>query len=164
MASATAVLNRSPEDELTLHRFRVGAQAQHFAVGYEVADGEHFVRVFGELRGEPPDAARDRLAPGSVLRAVVEELAPAPRSSSARRSCWSSSGSCSSSSATCWKLRCTRTIVGGELGSFLGGHLLREPLDRADAVDQRAAGARRLRRAEHRAAALLGQALGIPGE
>ena len=53
-------------------------------------------------------------------------------------------------------------VVDGELGIVQHRHLLRDALDRGDAIDQRAAGARRLRGVEDRAAAKAGEALGIP--
>src|SRR5207302_10361464 len=53
-------------------------------------------------------------------------------------------------------------VVGAELGIVEQRHLLREALDRADAIDERAAGARRLRGVEHGGAALPGEALGVP--
>src|SRR5438132_1384664 len=56
-----------------------------------------------------------------------------------------------------------RGVVGGESRVFCHRQLLRQALDRADAVHQRATGARCLRRAEHRGAALLGEPLRVPG-
>ncbi len=53
-------------------------------------------------------------------------------------------------------------VVDVEPGVVDHGHLLRHALDRRDAVDQRAAGARRLRGVEHGAAALRGEPLGVP--
>ena len=53
-------------------------------------------------------------------------------------------------------------IVGGEPRVVEQRHLLRDALDRGDAVDERAAGARRLRGVEHRGAALAREALGVP--
>ena len=53
-------------------------------------------------------------------------------------------------------------VVHRELGIVQHRHLLRDALDRGDAIDQRAAGARRLRGVEHRAAAKAGEALGVP--
>src|SRR5207249_8939610 len=49
-----------------------------------------------------------------------------------------------------------------QLGVFEQRDLLRETLDRGDALDERAAGARRLRGIEHGAAALAREALGVP--
>src|SRR5437016_1772568 len=55
------------------------------------------------------------------------------------------------------------SVVDGQSGVFDHRQLLRQALDRADAAHQRAAGARCLRRAEHRGAALLGEPLRVPG-
>jgi len=54
-------------------------------------------------------------------------------------------------------------VVGGQGRVFDHHQLLRQALDRADAVHQRATRARGLRRAEHRGAALLGEPLRVPG-
>ena len=40
------------QHQLALHRFGVGAQARHLAVGDPRADGEHFVGVFRQLGGQ----------------------------------------------------------------------------------------------------------------
>ena len=80
------------KNELTLHRFSVVAQSQHLAVGDKVADGEHFLRVFGELRSEPPDAARIALAPGQRAQVLVETLLLRSTVFLSATSCCSSSG------------------------------------------------------------------------
>jgi hypothetical protein len=54
-------------------------------------------------------------------------------------------------------------VVDRQLRILEHRHLLRHALDRGDAVDERAAGARRLRRVEDRGAAKARQALGVPG-
>src|SRR5205814_8368908 len=53
-------------------------------------------------------------------------------------------------------------VVAGDLRIARDGDLLRKPFDGADAVDERAARSRRLRGAEYRGTALIGQPLGVP--
>src|SRR5918996_361110 len=61
-----------------------------------------------------------------------------------------------------WTCSALARVIGGELRIVEQRHLLRDALDRRDAVDERAAGARRLRGVEHRGAALAGEAPGVP--
>ncbi len=150
------------QDELALYRLRVGAQAHHLPVRHQVADRQHLVGRLGELPGHAADAARVELAARRLGQQIVEALLP--RHGLLQR--------VQLAFLERQQQQLVRNLLEAEVraGVVVGQprvphhrHLLRDALDRADAVHQGAARARRLRGVEDRLAALLGEPLGMPG-
>ncbi len=143
--------------QLPLHVLGACAQPLDLPVGDPRADGEHLVRAFGELaraRAHLGDIGRG-LGGGEHLvqtllarhRAIERgQLLVAERQSRELRG--------ELAEAVVQAL-----VVLQQPGIGQHRDLLRQALDRGDAIDQRAAAARGLRRVVHRAAALLRQAL-----
>src|SRR6185295_3003832 len=147
--------------ESALHFVGARAQTLNLAVDDQVVDGEHFARGVYELVHAPGDLRRLHANAWHACQEVVQRLLVPHRTVE----------------------RAELRVVERQQADLFGElpeapvhprvalqqvrvvehrGLLRQPLDRADALNQRAAGARRLGRVEYGAAALASEALGIP--